>query len=187
MVWPRGRSFWSLGRLALTAIWWLWVRSRFLVHNRTVSGCPRALTGKKGTAKLPHPRYRSGAALDGSAGIWTMLMVMLVNCSCAKRIAAPSPAALRSAPACEAGQIRMSEILITVSQPDELKQVVSAQRKAEELRADIRRGGVFTDVARANSQGMTAARGGAMGCFRHGQLAQSLENLVFGMKVCRRF
>jgi len=112
-----------------------------------------------------------------------MFLVMFMNCGCAKRIAAPSPAAHGSVPVCEVGQIRMSEIVIKASQPDDLDQVAAAQRKAEEVRADIRRGGVFADLARANSQVPTAAQGGDMGCFGHGQLAQSLENLVFGMKV----
>jgi len=37
---------------------------------------------------------------------------------------------------------------------------------------------VFADLARANSQGPTAAQGGDIGCFRHGQLSQSLENFA---------
>ena len=115
--------------------------------------------------------------------LWAMFLVMFMNCGCAKRIAAPSPAARGSVLACEVDQIRMSEILIKASHSDDLDQVAAAQRKAEEVRADIRRGGVFADLARAKSQGPTAAQGGDMGCFGHGQLAQSLENLVFGMKV----
>jgi parvulin-like peptidyl-prolyl isomerase len=42
---------------------------------------------------------------------------------------------------------------------------------------------VFADLARANSQGPTAAQGGDIGYFKHGQLAQPLEDLVFRMKV----
>jgi len=77
----------------------------------------------------------------------------------------------------------MSEILITASQPDDPAQEAGAQQRAEKVRDDIRRGGVFADLARANSQGPTAAQGGDIGCISHGQLPQPLENLVFHMKV----
>ncbi len=115
--------------------------------------------------------------------LWAMLLVMLMNCGCAKRVAAPFPTAQGSASFCEAGQIRLSEILIRASQPDDPAQLAAAQQEAERVRDDVRRGGVFADLARANSQGPTAAQGGDIGCFRHGQLSQSLENLLSRMKI----
>jgi len=115
--------------------------------------------------------------------LWTMLLVLPASCGCAKRATAPYPPAHASASTCDANQIRMSEILIKASQPRDPAQEAGAQQSAEKVRDDIRRGGVFADLARANSQGPTAAQGGDMGCFSHGQLAQSLENLVFHMKV----
>jgi peptidyl-prolyl cis-trans isomerase SurA len=115
--------------------------------------------------------------------LWTMLLVLPTSCGCAKRAAAPYPPAHASASPCDANQIRMSEILIKAWQPRDPAQEAGAQQSAEKVREDIRGGGVFADLARANSQGPTAAQGGDMGCISHGQLAQSLENLVFHLKI----
>jgi TonB family protein len=79
--------------------------------------------------------------------------------------------------------VRLSEILISTPQPYDPAQVAEAQHKAEQVRAAIGRGGTFADIARANSQGPTAAQGGDIGCFSHDQLARSLEELVFRMQV----
>ena len=79
--------------------------------------------------------------------------------------------------------VRLSEILIGTPQPYDPAQVAEAQRKAEQVRAAIGRGGTFADIARANSQGPTAAQGGDLGCFSHGNLARTLDELVFQMKV----
>jgi TonB family protein len=80
-------------------------------------------------------------------------------------------------------QVRLSEILISTPQPSDPAQVAEAQHKAEELRDAIRQGGAFAELAKANSQGPTAAQGGDLGYFTHGTLARSLEELVFHMKV----
>jgi parvulin-like peptidyl-prolyl isomerase len=83
----------------------------------------------------------------------------------------------------EPEQVRLSEILIVTVHPDDPARVAEAQHKAEEVRHAIRQGGAFSDFARANSQGPTAEQGGDMGYFKHGDLARSLEELVFRMKV----
>jgi TonB family protein len=80
-------------------------------------------------------------------------------------------------------QVRLSEILISTPQPYDPAQVAEAQHKAEQMRDAIRRGGTFADIARANSQGPTAAHGGDLGCFTHGKLAPTLDELVFRIKV----
>ena len=79
-------------------------------------------------------------------------------------------------------QVRLSEILISTPQPYDPAQVAEAQRKAEQVRVAIGRGGTFADIARANSQGPTAGQGGDIGCFTHGKLAQTLDELVFRMQ-----
>ena len=86
-------------------------------------------------------------------------------------------------PASATEQVRLSEILISTPQPYDPAQVTEAQHKAEQVRAAIGRGGTFADIARANSQGPTAAQGGDIGCFSHGNLARTLDELVFRMKV----
>ena len=62
-------------------------------------------------------------------------------------------------------------------------QIGEAQHKAQELLDAIRQGGRFADVAKANSQGPTAAKGGDLGYFDHGKLAPSIEEIAFQLKV----
>jgi peptidyl-prolyl cis-trans isomerase SurA len=108
--------------------------------------------------------------------IGILLAVISMTCGCVKKVTAPAP------PVREAGQVRLSEILIRTPQPDP-DQVAAAQQKAEQVRDAVWQGGVFADLARANSQGPTAAQGEDIGYFKHGQLAQPLEDLAFRMKV----
>jgi len=80
-------------------------------------------------------------------------------------------------------RVRVSEILISTPQPYDRAQIIEAHQRAEEVLAAIRRGDSFSDSARVNSQGPTAAQGGDIGYFTHGKLAPSLDELVFRMKV----
>jgi TonB family protein len=79
--------------------------------------------------------------------------------------------------------VRLSEILIITPQPYDPSQVAEARQKAESVREEIRKGGDFGQIAKANSQGPSAAFGGDVGYFRHGELPQSLEDVTFLMKV----
>lgn len=79
--------------------------------------------------------------------------------------------------------VRLSEILITTPKPDDRARVEEAYGKAQQVRAAIGRDGTFADIARADSQGPTAAQGGDLGCFAHGKLAPSLEELVSRLQV----
>src|SRR5579863_371683 len=83
--------------------------------------------------------------------------------------------------------IRLSEILVsTEAKPndssDEAQRVKAAQAKADDLLAQIRKGAKFEDVAKKNSDGPTAAQGGDLGEFKHGTLAQQIEEKTFAMK-----
>ena len=80
-------------------------------------------------------------------------------------------------------RVRVSEILISTPQPYDRAQIIEAHQRAEEVLAAIRRGDSFSDSARVNSQGPTAAQGGDIGYFTHGKLAPSLDEVVFRMKV----
>jgi TonB family protein len=51
------------------------------------------------------------------------------------------------------------------------------------VHAAIGQRGTFADIARANSQGPTAAQGGEIGCFTRGKLARTIDELVFRMQV----
>jgi len=79
--------------------------------------------------------------------------------------------------------VQVSEILILTPRPYDSAQVEDAKRKAEALRDEIKTGGSFSDIAKANSQGPTAATGGNLGTFYRGDLPPSLDELVFHMKV----
>src|SRR5579863_4139093 len=83
--------------------------------------------------------------------------------------------------------IRLSEILVsTDAKPndstDEAQRIKAAQAKAEDLLAQIRKGAKFEDIAKKNSDGPTAAQGGDLGEFKHGTLAQQIEEKTFAMK-----
>jgi TonB family protein len=95
--------------------------------------------------------------------------------------AAGAPTDLDSGASTE--QVRLSEILISTPQPYDPNQVAEARHKAEEARDAIRHGGIFADIARATSQGPSAAQGGDLGCFIRGNLSRLLEDAVFQMKA----
>src|SRR5215475_14396617 len=80
-------------------------------------------------------------------------------------------------------QVRLSEILILTPQPYDATQVSEARKKAEEILEAVRQGKIFADLARADSQGPTAAQGGDIGYFMRGKLSHSMEDLAFSMKV----
>ncbi len=76
-------------------------------------------------------------------------------------------------------QVKLSEILIPTANPDDAGQVAEAQKKADELHAQLAAGKDFAALAKANSTGSTAADGGTLGDFKRGQLAGVLEDAVF--------
>jgi peptidyl-prolyl cis-trans isomerase SurA len=87
-------------------------------------------------------------------------------------------------------QIRLSELLVSTEKKDKDKnpltddaaQLAAAQAKADDLLAQIRKGGKFDEIAKKNSDGPTAAQGGDLGYFKRGALAKELEDKTFAMK-----
>ena len=59
----------------------------------------------------------------------------------------------------------------------------AAEAKANDLLRQIRGGASFEDIAKKNSDGPSAADGGALGMFKRGQLAKELEDRTFAMKA----
>lgn len=97
--------------------------------------------------------------------------------------------------------IRLSEILIAPKTPGAAPKAAAstpsqapadeaadeaalkaAQAKADDLLKQIRDGANFDDIAKKNSDGPSAADGGALGIFKRGQLAKELEDKTFAMK-----
>lgn len=58
----------------------------------------------------------------------------------------------------------------------------AAEAKANDLLKQIRDGASFEDIAKKDSDGPSAADGGALGMFKRGQLAKELEDKTFAMK-----
>jgi peptidyl-prolyl cis-trans isomerase SurA len=58
----------------------------------------------------------------------------------------------------------------------------AARAKADDLLKQIHDGANFEDIAKKNSDGPSAADGGALGTFKRGQLAKELEDKTFAMK-----
>src|SRR5207249_11219461 len=85
-------------------------------------------------------------------------------------------------------QIRISEILISTEKKsaepivEESQLLATAQAKADDLLAQIRKGAAFDEIAKKNSDGPTAAQGGDLGYFKRGTLAKELEDKTFAMK-----
>lgn len=59
----------------------------------------------------------------------------------------------------------------------------AAEAKANELLKQIRAGASFDEIAKKNSDGPSAADGGALGTFKRSQLAKELEDKTFAMKA----
>jgi len=59
----------------------------------------------------------------------------------------------------------------------------AAEGKANDLLKQIRGGADFEEIAKKNSDGPSAADGGALGLFKRGQLAKELEDKTFSMKA----
>jgi peptidyl-prolyl cis-trans isomerase C len=60
--------------------------------------------------------------------------------------------------------------------------LLSTAEEANEVRAELDKGGDFEELARRKSQDSTAIRGGDLGFFQKGQLIQEFEDIAFKMK-----
>lgn len=79
-------------------------------------------------------------------------------------------------------QIRLSEILIPLSDTATPEQIAKAQTTANGLKSQIQSGADFTELAKKSSGGSSAPQGGDLGLFKHGALAQVLEDQTFNLK-----
>lgn len=85
---------------------------------------------------------------------------------------------------------RLSEILIAPGGAgsngagiDDPAKLAAAKAKAEDIEAKLHAGGDFAQLARSFSDGSTAAQGGDLGQYQHGQLPAELENKTFPLKA----
>jgi peptidyl-prolyl cis-trans isomerase SurA len=79
--------------------------------------------------------------------------------------------------------VKLSEILVSTEQAgDDPQKLAAAEAKANDLLKQIRAGAFFEDIAKKQSQGLSAAEGGELGYFERGKLAKQLEDVTFAMK-----
>ncbi len=83
-----------------------------------------------------------------------------------------------------AEQIQASHILIAPdpNNPDPNDAKVAARTKAEELLKQVRDGGDFAELAKANSSCPSAAGGGDLGLFGRGQMVPPFEEAAFALE-----
>lgn len=67
-------------------------------------------------------------------------------------------------------------------QADDAAALSAAEAKAKDLLKQLRDGANFEEIAKKNSDGPSAADGGALGTFERGKLAKELEDRTFAMK-----
>jgi peptidyl-prolyl cis-trans isomerase SurA len=80
--------------------------------------------------------------------------------------------------------VKLSEILVsTGSQPDDPQKLAEAKTKADDIANRLQGGADFGQMARSFSDGSTAASGGDLGQFKHGQLDKVFEDKTFGLKA----
>ncbi len=88
-------------------------------------------------------------------------------------------------------QVSVSEILVSTeikgtnsgeSSQANAEQVAGAEKKAQDIYAQLKAGAKFEDLAKKISDGPTAADGGDLQYFKRGTLAKELEDKVFAMK-----
>ena len=81
--------------------------------------------------------------------------------------------------------VKLSEILVSTGNAaaDDAAAVAAAKTKADDIVAKLKSGGDFTELARTSSEGQTAAQGGDLGIYKHGQLNKVFEDATFGLKT----
>jgi peptidyl-prolyl cis-trans isomerase SurA len=74
--------------------------------------------------------------------------------------------------------VHLRDILVSTGDNSPAK-VAAAEKKAKDLVSRARSGEKFTDLARQNSDGPTAAQDGELGSFKPGELAPAIDQVVF--------
>jgi len=77
-------------------------------------------------------------------------------------------------------KVFLSEILISTQGKDP-GAVVAAEKKAKQVAEDAARGQRFAELARDNSDGVTAKEGGALGGYKKGDLNKQFEDAVWNL------
>jgi peptidyl-prolyl cis-trans isomerase SurA len=80
--------------------------------------------------------------------------------------------------------VHLAEILVSTGSNDsDAKKVAAAEAKAADIEAKLHAGGNFSELAKSFSDGPTAASGGDLGTYKHGELAPIFQEKVFNLKA----
>lgn len=83
----------------------------------------------------------------------------------------------------EDSEVHARHILVAVDPKATEEQVAAARKKAEGIAQEARREGMdFSALARARSEGPSAADGGDLGWFKRGVMVQAFEKVAFNLK-----
>ena len=77
-------------------------------------------------------------------------------------------------------KVYLSEILISTEGKDAAG-IAAAEKKAAQLSEEASKGERFSDLARDNSDAITAKDGGVLGSYKKGELAPNIENVVWSL------
>jgi len=81
-------------------------------------------------------------------------------------------------------EVHARHILLQLPRNAPPEQVAAARKRAEAIVAEARRPGMdFEALARARSEGPSAAEGGDLGFFRRGQMVPAFDKVVFALQV----
>lgn len=79
-------------------------------------------------------------------------------------------------------QVKASHILIKVEPTADDAAKATAKKKIADIQQKLKDGGDFAELAKQNSEGPSATRGGDLGYFERGQMVKPFEDAAFAMK-----
>lgn len=79
-------------------------------------------------------------------------------------------------------RVRVRHILIQLSEDASKQEDAKAKARAEALLAEARGGKDFAELAKANSEGPTASKGGDLGFFSRGRMVKPFEEAAFALE-----
>ena len=79
-------------------------------------------------------------------------------------------------------QVKASHILIKVEPTADEAAKATAKKKIADIQQKLKDGGDFAELAKQNSEGPSATRGGDLGFFKRGQMVKPFEDAAFSMK-----
>ena len=80
-------------------------------------------------------------------------------------------------------QVKASHILIKVEPSADEAAKTAARKKITGIQQKLKDGGDFAELAKQNSEGPSAARGGDLGYFNRGQMVKPFEDAAFSLKT----